>query len=279
MAPTRSRTWLSSRGHCYGPRYLIMGSGQGGGSETQQQLPIIPQFLRGPSRDIVSSLMQALYPGGQLQQYNPNMNQQVAGFSPFQQQAQQGAEGAFGGAQGLVQGAGQANQLLTDPNMLYASSNPYLSANVNAMNQQITDAYKFGTAPSEMSSAVLSGAFGGSGDAVKRLQDQFGLSTSLGQTDLQAYNQNYQNQLGLMNQASVEAPGIAMGQFAPEQGLNQFGQEQQQQQQNVLNAGTTNAWQQQQFPFNLLQQATGILSPYLNAFSGSKTISPNLGAK
>ncbi len=251
----------------------------GQSDQTSTTSPTIPSWLKGDSKQIVSQLMSSLFPGGQFQQYNPAMNQQVAGFSPLQQQSQQAAGGAFNQAQQTAQGGAQANQLLTDPNMLYASSNPYLAANVNAMNQQITDAYRYGTAPSEMSDAVLKGAFGGSGDAVSRLRNEFGLSTSLGQTDEQAYMQNYENQLGLMNNASQAAGGVASNLFNPANNLNQFGTQQQQQQQNVLNAGTTNAWQQQQFPFNLLQQASGILSPFLGAFSGSKSTSPTQSSK
>jgi len=249
------------------------------GNQTSTTSPQIPSWLGKDSKSIVGQLMSSLFPGGNFQQYDPNMNQQVAGFSQLQQQSQQGASGAFNQAQQTAQGGAQANQLLTDPNMLYASSNPYLKANVQDMNDQITDAYKYGTAPSSMSDAVLKGAFGGSGQAVKQLREQFDLSQSLGSTDLQAYNSNYENQLGLMNNASQAAGGVANNLFAPSNDLNQFGNQQQQQQQNVLNAGTTNAWQQQQFPFNLLQQASGILTPYLNAFTGSKSISPSTAGK
>ena len=251
----------------------------GSSDQTSTTSPQIPSWLGKDSKQLVSQLMTSLFPGGNFQQYNPSMNQQVAGFSPLQQQSQQGASGAYGQAQQTVQGGAQANQLLTDPNLLYANSNPYLKANVQDMNDQITDAYKYGTAPSSMSDAVLKGAFGGSGQAVKQLREQFDLSQSLGSTDLQAYNSNYQNQLGVLNNASQAAGGVAGNLFAPSNDLNQFGNQQQQQGQNVLNANTTNAWQQEQFPFNLLQQASGILSPYLGAFSGSKSVTPTQSSK
>lgn len=251
----------------------------GGDQQTTTQSPRIPDFLKGPSKDIVSQLMSSLFPGGNFQQYNSNLNQNVAGFSPLQQQSFQGAQQGFGGAQQTVQGAQGANQLLTNPNMLYADSNPYLQSNVNSANQQITDAYRYGVGPSEMSQAVMTGAFGGSGDAVQRLQNQFSLARSIGQTDASMYGQNYENQLNVMNSASQGAGGVAGANFIPSQQLNQFGGQQQQQQQNVLNTNTSNAWQQQNFPYQLLQQAGGILSPYLGAFSGTTTVSPNLAPK
>ena len=251
----------------------------GGGPTSTTTTPNIPKWLGGDVRDIAGSLMQNLFPNGQLQGYNQGLNQNVAGFSPLQTEAQQGAQGAFGGAQNTAQGAQNASQVLTNPNLLYAQSNPYLQSGMQVANQQATNSYEFGTAPSEMSSAVLSGAFGGSADAVQRLQNQFGLSTALSNADTQMALQNYQNSLGNLNSAAANAPGIAAGSFIPSQGLNQFGQEQQQQQQNILNTGTANAWQQQNFPYQLLQQGAGILDPFLGAFSGTTQISPNMAGK
>ena len=246
---------------------------------TTTQSPQIPGWLGGDSRQIVNSLMGSMFPGGQLQSYGQNLNQNVAGFSQAQNTAQQGAAGAYGQSQATAQGGAQANQTLTNPSLLYANSNPYLQSQMQAANQAATNSYEFGTAPSEMSSAVQSGAFGGSADAVQRLQNQFGFGTALANADTSMANSNYQNSLGVLNNASQAAPGIASGLYNPAQGLNAFGQEQQQQQQNVLNTNTSNAWQQQNFPYQLLNQGTGILTPYLNAFSGSKTISPNTASK
>lgn len=253
-----------------------MGSG---GPTTTTITPKIPKWLNQDVYGIGQSLMQNLIPNGSLQQYNPGLNQQTAGFSPLQLEAQQGAQGAYGGAQDTVQGAQQASQTLTNPNLLYAQSNPYLQSAMQAANQQAVNSYEFGTAPSEMSSAVLSGAFGGSADAVQRLQNQFGLSTALSNADTQMANSNYQNSLGVLNSASANAPGIASSAFIPEQGINQFGQQQQQQQQNQLNTNTANAWQQQNFPYQLLSQAGGILDPFLGAFSGTTQFSPNMSSK
>lgn len=256
----------------------------GGGPSTVQtrQTPIIPKQLglkSGFGGDILSGLEKVLFPGGQLQGYNPALNQQIAALTPAQQQALGSIEGMGSQVQPGLQGAQQANQLLTDPNMLYASSNPYLQKNVENMNAQIADAYQFGIAPSEMSQAVMSGAFGGSTDALQRLQNQYSFAQSLGSTDLEAYQQNYNTMLNQMQQASQAAPGIAQAQYLPAEMQLQAGGQQQQQQQNVLSANTANALQQQNFPYQILQQGMGIMSPLYNAFTGNMSISPNTMGK
>src|SRR4029077_8477127 len=99
--------------------------GSGGGQQQSTTTPVIPKWLRGDVQQIAGGLMSNLFPNGQMQQYNQGLNQQTAGFSPMQLEAQQGAQGAFGGAQQTVSDAQKASQTLTDPNLLYAQSNPY----------------------------------------------------------------------------------------------------------------------------------------------------------
>ncbi|MDE2232862.1 MAG: hypothetical protein KGJ90_01905 [Patescibacteria group bacterium] len=253
--------------------------GGGPSSTTQTTTANLPGWLTNISKEIVGSLKGTMFPGGQLQGYNPALSQQVAGFDPFQQQAF-GMIGGLSGATGEQLGkAQQANQLLMDSSLLFASSNPYLQSNVQAMNQDIAQAYRYGTAPSEMGGAISSGAFGGSGDVLQRLQNQFGLGQNISQADVQSFMQNYQNQLGVMGQAIGQAPGIAQAQYIPAEALGAAGGQQQQQQQNVLNSITQNAWQMQNFPYQLMSQAGSILAPYLGAFSGQTTIAPNVMGK
>jgi type II secretory pathway pseudopilin PulG len=97
-----------------------------------------------------------------------------------------------------------------------------------------------------------------------------------------AYNQAYQNaqtqaqnvaNLGLQGaQAGIQGAGqlanIGTGQLAAQQGIlglqNQYGTQQQQQQQNVINQAMQNYATAQQYPMSQLQQLSNLAQPYVS---------------
>ena len=117
-----------------------------------------------------------------FQAYNPystDPSNYVAGFSPMQQQAQQGAAnlqtpGQFGQASGLAGASGlgslsmagqlantgnQYNQMATNPNATQAYMNPYLSASLDPQLAEIRRQYGI-TGTQEQGQATQAGAMG-----------------------------------------------------------------------------------------------------------------------
>ena len=213
----------------------------------------------------------------------------VAGFSPLQQQAQQGVASlqvpgqynagtgaaGIGTAQSLMAGQNLANQS-TNPGAVGAYMNPYLQdtlqPSLDLLNQQ------YGIAgQQEQSSATKSGAFGGTREQLAGALNSQNQMLAQNQLVGNAYNQAFQNAQNQMNTVSAQglqgaAQGIQGGQALAGIGgqqlqaqsgiLNQQAQQgavQQGQQQNIINQALQNYAAQQQYPMLQLSNMSNLL--------------------
>jgi hypothetical protein len=220
-------------------------------------------------------------------------NAAVAGFTPLQQQAYQGAAnlqtpGQFNQATGAaLQGTSQAlmagqnySQQATNPYAVGAYMNPYLQQSLAPQLQLLAQQTGIQGAQ-QQSAATQAGAFGGSRSALQNalVQQQGNLAAqqAIGQGYNTAFQQAQQAQqygagLGLQGaQAGIQGAGqlgnLGTSQLAAQQGIlglqNAYGGQQQQQAQNIINAGMTNYQTAQQYPLSQLQQLSALGAPYI----------------
>jgi len=210
--------------------------------------------------------------------YSANPEDYVAGFSPLQQQAQQGVAnlqmpGEYGAAAGLTgaatmgsMGAGRDYQrMATSPYAMGAYMNPYLSQSLApqlAEIQRQSDITGLGL----RGQSVAQGAFGGNRAALQQAENQrnalMAKQQAIGQGYNQAYNQaqqamQYGAGLGLQGQqAAMQGAGqlanIGGAGLQAQQGIlglqAQTGAQQQAQQQNIINQAIQNYATAQQYP-------------------------------
>ena len=217
-------------------------------------------------------------------------NSAVAGFTPLQQQAYQGAgalqvPGQYGAATGAAgMGTAQAltaqgryQQQATDPNAVASYMNPYVANSLAPQLQLLAQQGGIQSA-AQQGAATQAGAFGGSRSALANsLAQQNSLlaqQQAIGQGFNTAFNNAQQAQqfganLGMQGaQTGISGAGqlgsLGGQQLAAQQGIlglqNQFGGQQQQQAQNVINAGMTNYQTAQQYPMSQLGQLKGLIS-------------------
>jgi hypothetical protein len=216
-------------------------------------------------------------------------NAAVAGFTPLQQQAYQGAgnlqtPGQYGQATGATQyGIQNAFQMGANAtpqdfqNQIGGYMNPYLQQSLQPQLNMIAQQGGIQGAQ-QQGAATQAGAFGGSRNALQQALTQqntlLAQQQAIGQGYNQAFNaaQNQYNQSGQFalnaNQAAMQNAGQLAGiggqQLAAQQGIlglqNQFGGQQQQQQQNIINAGMTNYQTAQQYPMTQLSQLKNLIS-------------------
>ena len=217
-------------------------------------------------------------------------NASVAGFTPLQQQAYQGAgalqtPGQYGAATGAAGiGTGQAltaqgryQSQATDPNAIAAYMNPYVAQSLAPQLQLLAQQGGIQSA-AQQGAATQAGAFGGSRSALANSLAQQNSLLAQQQAIAQGYNtafgqaqqaQQFGANLGLQGaQTGISGAGqlanIGGQQLAAQQGIlglqNQFGGQQQQQAQNVINAGMTNYQTAQQYPMTQLSQLKSLIS-------------------
>lgn len=206
--------------------------------------------------------------------FSTNANDYVAGFTPLQQQAQQGAAnlqlpGQFGQATNLAQQAGNYSQLAQDPNAVAGFMSPYMQ---NVVDRQKMEANRdFGiSGAQQMGQATRAGAFGGSREAIMAAENERNRQWKL--SDIQASGtqnafQNAQQNMQFGNQA----------QLASAQALGQLGEAQQGANLNILNAQNAFGGQQQQQQQQAINQAVlnyqnEVNQPYLAAGTMSDLI-------
>jgi hypothetical protein len=159
--------------------------------------------------------------------------------------------------------------------------NPYLQ-NTLAPAQQLLN-QQYGIAGQQQASgATAAGAFGGTRNALQQSLNAQNQMLAQNQLVGNAYNQAYNNaqtqaqnvaNLGLQGaQAGIQG-GTALGnlgtsQLAAQQGIlglqNQYGTQQQQQQQNIINQAMQNYATAQQYPMSQLQQLSTLAQPYIS---------------
>jgi len=278
--------------------------GGGGGSpqptSTTTQTSNIPEYARPYVETMLGATQQQLFNTKQTQTgtdesgnpiystditgvkpyvpYSENPQDYVAGFSPLQQQAQQGVAGLgvpseYGTAAGLTgmstlgaMGAGRDYQrMATNPYSVGAYMNPYIQ---QALQPQLNQIAEQGAIQAQQAAgqATAAGAFGGTRSALQQNLAQrnalMAQQAALGQGYNQAFNQaqqamQYGAGLGLQGQqAAMQGAGqlanIGGQALQAQQGIlglqNQYGTQQQQQEQNIINQAVQNYATAQQYP-------------------------------
>jgi hypothetical protein len=208
--------------------------------------------------------------------YDPS--KAIAGFSPMQQQAQQGTAnmqlpGTYGAGAGMTgvaglnaMNAGQNYQsTLTSPGAMGQYMNPYIQNALQPQLQEMERQYGI-TGTQEMSAATKAGAFGGSREALMAAENQRNKNMAMNQAIGQGYNNAFQSAqqaqqfgagLGLQgSQAGIAGAnalsGIGGQQLNAQQNIlnaqNTIGAAQTQREQDILNQGIQNYAMQQQYP-------------------------------
>lgn len=242
--------------------------GSGGGSTQSStgpppyEVPGIGQYL--------SALMGQTLPGGKPAP-SPLPNQQVAPFSPNQNQAFQGIQNQTGPNNSVLQGA-TGQQVATAAGAYADPNNPELKAYLDSQMSPIIQSYQSTIAPNISANAALTGTLGGSNEAQNFQLANYDLATALGNVGASTY----ETERNLQQNAAQNLPNMVSGSYIPNQELLAAGGQQQQQQQNTLNTNYQNQYQQAMWPYTDLQ----MLGQGLNAVNpGSTTISSAPGGK
>ena len=223
---------------------------------------------------------------------SPLQTQSFFGASDLQTpgQFQQGTELAGTAGQETLGMAGQASQagqnyynMATSPYATQAFMNPYISASLAPTLQEMERQYGI-SGTQQQSNATRAGAFGGTREALMAAENQRNKNTAMNQTIAQGYDKAFQAAqqaqqfgagLGLQGQqAALSGYGqagqlagtigqLGAGQLSAEQGIlgtqNQFGQQLQQQQQNIMNQAIQNYANEQQYPMQQLGNMSNLL--------------------
>ena len=227
-------------------------SGGGGPSNVNQTTTTsLPAWIQPYAKSFLSQVSNQVMPGGQLAQYNPALNQQVAGFTPQQQQAMGGLSAAAGGPVNQLgySGANQLNQTLQGG---YLNSNPYLDQMYGAASKGLVNQYQTAIAPSLMAQAQAGGVSGGSGQQQQQWLNQYGLGQNLGDLAANIYGGNYQQERARQLQAAQLLPTGQQGLLTGPQMQLGVGTLQQGQNQAQMNANTANAQAAAQYPYSIL---------------------------
>jgi hypothetical protein len=173
--------------------------------------------------------------------------------------------------------------MATNPYATSAYMNPYLRSSLAPQLEEARRQYDI-TGAQQQSAATRAGGFGGSREALMAAENRRNMGTAMNQMIGQGYNQAFgqaqqaqqfganlglqgqQAQAGALAQqlaAANQLAGLGGQQLQAQQGIynlqNQFGQQQQAQQQNVINQAIQNYATEQQYPFMQL----GILNSML----------------
>lgn len=241
-----------------------MGGKSGGGQQsttsTSQSLP--PYFLMPYIKEFlpfINYLTTGQYGPSKTPTASkyPGPDQQVAGFNQDEMAGLQGLRSSAGAQAGLAgQGAMTAENILQG-NMLNPATNPQLTAYYNAAAQPMTNQYNAATAPSAMSQAALSGAFGGSADAENRALGAYNFGNNQQQLAASIYEPAYQQGLQQMTQTLGLDPSLTANLNVPGETMLSAGGIQQQQSQADLNAQYQNQYNSAMWPYEMAQALGG----------------------
>ena len=248
MLPERAFSPRMGRGFGAGGMTLEGGSSGGGSSAPTQSTTVntnIPEYAQPYVENMLQSTQAQIYNADQTgfrpyTPYSTNPNDYVAGFSPLQQQAQQGAAnlqtpdqysqgtglaGMSGlGSLGTAMQAGQAGQnyaqQATNPNATQAYMSPYMQNVVDYQKSQALRDYQMG-APKLQAAAVGQGAFGGNRMALQQSEAQRGLMSQLQGIEATGAQNAFQN---AQQQQQFGANLGLQGQQAALQGYGQANQ-------------------------------------------------------
>lgn len=228
-----------------------------------------------PAQEYLNLYQQLAAPGGQIAPYNPAMNQQLAAFTPTQEQAMGGILGQVPGAQGLADvGGGQLGATLGGAYLAGPGMNPYLDPTYAAAARGMVNQYQTATAPSLMAEAQRAGAYGSTAFDQAQALNQYGLGQNLSDLAAQIYGGAYEAERGRQMQGLGALPSTLAAQFAPQQQALGIGTLQQQQAQQGLDIGTANALRQQQYGYTVLDALGGALGTAAGPGYTSSTVVP-----
>lgn len=258
------------------------GGGSSGGSSGPTATTASPWGPSEPYLKEYMNLINSLVTGqGGANTSNPSLTggqvpqQSVAGLDPAEMAGLQ-SELTAAGQQGQLANtnASTAEAILGGSNM-NATMNPYLNSYYQAALQPMANTYAATTAPSEMSQAALSGAFGGSSDAEARALNQYNFGNNEATLGANIYEPAYQADYlaGLGQQTSVLGmePSLMSGLTQPGETTLGAGAITQEQQQNQLNTQYQNQYSQFMWPYQQAQYLGSGLG--LPAGSGGATVS------
>ena len=258
----------------------------------------IPKELMPYATGMLQAAKQQLYTtdsAGKITGYQPykpfsaDPSKYFAGFTPLQQQAQQGAAdmqmpgqyapatglAAISGLQGMNAQQNYQNQA-TDPNAVGAYMNPYIQ---NALNPALQlQNQSFGIKGAEQQGdATKSGAFGGSREALMSGLNSQNNAMANQQMIGTAYSNAYNNANQNMQFGSTLGLQGAQQANAAAQTLGQLGGQQQQSYIDMLNAQNAAGSQQQQYNQGIINQdvlnyQNAVNQPYLAAGTMSDLI-------
>jgi hypothetical protein len=283
--------------------------GKGGGSSEQtvtQQNPISAaaqpyiENMLGRAESLSYQPYQT-YPGQRTADFTGLQNQSFQGAQNLGVAPQLGQASGLAGVAGLG-GLGVAGQATNQgfQNQVGGYMNPYLQYSLAPQLAEANRTYDM-SGVAQQSKATQAGAFGGSREAIMAAENErnrnMGLNSIIGQGyntafqgAQQQYNQNLQNQLsgfGLAGTAGSNLGNLGQTQFGQQQAAlgmqNQFGAQQQQQQQNVMNQQYQDFLAQKQDPYtklSYLQNMTSgipLQSSTQNVYSNPSTISQVAG--
>lgn len=222
---------------------------------------MLPGWIQPYATEFLQNYAGATMPGGNVMQMPGNLNQQVAGFTPFQLQGLQGI-GNVANSPGMGALTGADMGLASDTMLgkyLDPSTNPFLKSTYDAAARDMTDQYATGVAPSMDVSALRAGAMGSSGYGQAQAQSRYGLGQNLANLANDVYGGNYQQERSRQLYEQQLAPSVISAQYDPSQELLQAGGQQQQQQQTQFDTNFQNALRQVQFPLTMLDAFGGAL--------------------
>ncbi len=254
-----------------------MGGGPSQTTQTTFSEPWGP--ARGPGRQYMRDMWSYLtgngFGAGMMN--DPFPNQYVAGFTNPQNAGFSDITGAATGLTGMSNGGLSMMDNTLAGNYLNPSTNPYLADTSNAAAQTMMNQYEDATSPGIAANFINGGGFGSS--AMTNAQDaaKYGLGTNLAQLNASIYGQNYQNERSNMMQALGLMPTVDNAALAPGEAMLNIGNQQQQQNQNVLDTNYQNAYQQAQFPFQVAQMMQSAITGIGNMGSGSVSVAPFMG--
>jgi len=254
------------------------GSKGGGGSSDQTvttQNPISAaaqpyiENMLGRAQDLSYQPYQT-YPGQRTADFTNLQNQSLQGAQGLGVQPQIGQASGLAGVAGLG-GLGVAGQSTNQgfQNQVGGYMNPYLQYSLAPQLAEANRMYDM-SGVAQQSKATQSGAFGGSREAIMAAENErnrnMGLNSIIGQGyntafqgAQQQYNQNLQNQLsgfGLANTAAGSLGQLGQTGFNQQSAAlgmqNQFGAQEQQQQQNIMNQQYQDFLAQRQDPYTKL---------------------------
>jgi len=266
---------------------LILGDGGGGGggsapsntTSTSTQTAELPEWARGYAKDVLAK-------GAALTDINQNPYQtynqpRIAGFTPMQQAAQQGAANMgvskqLGTGTNLATASGQGGLGIAasaNPENFQSQvggyMNPYMK---NVLDPQMAEMRRqYGISGTQQAGAATqAGAFGGSRDAIMAAENQRNLGTAQNQAIGQAYGnafnaaQNQYNQgqnqalqgMQLAGQNAATLGQLGQQDYTQKMGINQlqnqYGTQQQAQTQQGLTQGYQDFINQQNYPYKQL---------------------------